>query len=146
MGQKRDYQRAGRTASGWLAGASTVTTRWKGRLSQLKEVCLKSSEEKVVWPSISRRWHSPPSPWSYNPMPSLPSRRVPAVMTAYTGGSPPGLGPFAAKGPPTGLPSHETCTCSLGSVHFLCQNLLGLGLGSGFGLGLGSRARGLGQD
>ena len=50
------YQHLGALRGG---GASTVTTRWKGRLPQLKEVCRKSSEEKVISPAISRRWHSP---------------------------------------------------------------------------------------
>jgi hypothetical protein len=55
-------RRSAATASGWCAGACTATTRWKGRLPQLKDVCRKSSEENVVSPATSRRWHSPPSP------------------------------------------------------------------------------------
>ena len=31
----------------------------------MKEVFWKSSEETVALPDTSRRWHSPPSPWSY---------------------------------------------------------------------------------
>lgn len=97
-------------------------------LPQLKEVVWKSSDEKLASPAISRFWRSPLSPWSYSPTPAplLASRSVPAETTTNTGGSPTAAnGLWVGNGhkpTPTGFPLQEACTCTFGSLHFLCQS------------------------
>mmetsp|Transcript_5574 Transcript_5574/g.12286 ORF Transcript_5574/g.12286 Transcript_5574/m.12286 type:complete len:215 (+) Transcript_5574:220-864(+) len=88
----------------------SVTTRWKGRLPQLNDVCLKSSEEKTASPPSRGSWHTPTSPSFASP--GWPSRIVPAetiTCSEWSSGTVPG-----AMAP-------SSRTIRRGRHHFLCH-------------------------